>query len=518
MAMGYQLLHSGQPSAKRLLKRVVECTGVENLDPVASQDVVIRWGCVAGDDSRASYTLNPREAILNSTNRLRMLRVLKLNGIYSPAIGAGQESQSDLAGEVMLDSAKKVKMVRHYRVPIFDMQPLALFRADAKDVWLDYRVKQSKERFLEVDFDEDKYATRAVRLALRSLHALGLDFGLVTIGITTRDRTICINVNPTPILHGRMLDLYADALNAYITRDMAETREWQQEGKIGQPFMIGTDLEFMLRSAQGKMVLASKYLPRKGNVGCDDRSLNHDGTRFPLAELRPEPADYPEELMANIRKTMGQAMHLIKSKNLQWLAGSMPFPRFPLGGHIHFSDLPFSSRLIKAFDNYVGFPIMMIEASQTAMKRRPKYGFLGDVRFKAHGGFEYRTPGSWIVSPEVANAVIALSYVVATHYRDLNTELFSSSEKQRLFYNADKPELMHDFQRIWRQIENTSSYRRYQQALRVIPDMVRQGIAWNEAVDIRRTWGIGQEEPKTQQKTVVAAGKKKVRSRNVLTR
>jgi hypothetical protein len=510
--MGYLLLHSGQSSAKRLLKRVEECTGVENMNPVASQDVVIRWGSTSGSDTKAAWTLNPRQAIENTADRARMLRILKQNGVYSPAVSSTSDWHNDLVGDIMLDSHKRVKVIRHYRVPIFDMQPLGIFRADSKLVWLDRRVSRTADRFREVDLDEDVYATRAVRLALRALHALGLDFGLVSIGITARDRTIFLDANAAPVLQGRMLELYEDALKAFITRDGAEERQWESNGRNTRPFLMGTDLEFMLRNPQGKMVLASKYLPRKGRVGCDDRSLNMDGKRFPLAEVRPDPAFTPEELVANIRETLTEATEKITARNVQWLAGSMPFPTFSLGGHIHFSDLPFSSRLVRALDHYFGFPVMMIEATNTAVKRRPKYGFLGDVRFKSHGGFEYRTPGSWLVSPEIAHAVIALAYVVAIHYRDLRADLFSSPRKQRMFYTADKQGLYNDFVELWGELEGTSTYRRYQGVLKVIPEMVRQGISWNEGVDIRQSWGLLQNE---REKVGAVVGKSPVTNRRI---
>lgn len=489
--MGYVLLHSGQTSAKRLLRRVQECIGVESVNPVASQDVMIRWGTLTGDDRAAAWTLNPRQAIENSINRTRMLRILKQNGVYSPSVSsAGAEKRPDIARDVLLDSGKRVKIVRHYRVPIFDLQPLAVFRADSKALWLENSVSQAQEKFREVPQDEDVYAERAVRLSLRALHALGLDFGMVSIGITSADRTICLDVTASPKLNVRMLELFEDALQAFITRDRAEAWQFEQHGKNPHPFLIGTDLEFMLRSPRGKMVLASKYLPRSGPVGCDDRSLNLDGERFPLAEIRPGPARSPGELMGNIRRTLQEAAGLITGKNVQWVAGSMPFPRFPIGGHVHFSDVNFSSRLVKALDNYVGFPVMMIEAGQTAVKRRPKYGFLGDVRFKDHGGFEYRTPGSWLVSPEIAEAVVHLAYLVVMHHRELDADLFVRPGMQRLFYRAYKQELRPHFDRVWRSIEATSTYKQFKSSLSVIPEMVRQGIAWNEAADLRQSWGL----------------------------
>jgi len=514
--MGYLLLHSGQPSAKRLVKRVAECTGVTSVDPVAGQDVVIRWGNVEGDDSKASWTLNPRQAIENTLSRSRMFRLLKQGGVYSPTLAdAEQWPSSNLPSEVTLDSGMNVKIARHYLVPLFDMQPLALFRSDSKDVWLDQQVSQPRNGFREVTFDEDEYATRAVRMAMRSLHALGLDFGLVTVGITARDRTICLDVSATPKMTGRMLDLFAEAMESFIERDQMQELEWGMYGQHNQPLMLGTDLEFMLRSSQGKMVLASRFLKRNGRVGCDDRTVNHDGKRFPLAELRPDPAGTPEELMDKLGEAMQEANGLITSRSVQWLAGSMPFTNFPIGGHIHFSRFPFSSRFVKALDNYLGLPVMMIEASQTSIKRRPRYGFLGDIRFKSHGGFEYRTLGCWLVSPEISYAVLALAYVVAMHYRDLKISLFDSPNKQKQFYNSDKSALRQDFEAIWKEIEKTSTYRRYHKVLDVIPDMIRQGIAWNEAVDLKQSWGLvtSQNQPSESGSQPLSKKKQKRRGR-----
>lgn len=513
--MGYLLLHSGQPSAKRLLKRVAECTGVTSVDPVAGQDVVIRWGNAEGDDSTASWTLNPRQAIENTLSRARMFRLLKQGGVYSPSVAnAEQWPSTNLPAEIELDSGVNVKIARHYLVPLFDMQPLALFRSDSKDVWLDQQVTQPRNGFREVMFDEDEYATRAVRMARRSLHTLGLDFGLVSVGITARDRTICLDVSATPKLTGRLLDLFVEAMESFIQRDKMQELEWKKYGQHHLPLLMGTDLEFMLRSSQGKMVLASRFLTRNGRVGCDDRTINHDGKRFPLAELRPDPASTPEELMEKLRATMKEANGLITARSVQWLAGSMPFANFPIGGHIHFSRFPFSSRFVKALDNYLSVPVMMIEASQTSIKRRPQYGFLGDIRFKSHGGFEYRTLGCWLVSPEISFAVLALAYVVAMHYRDLKISLFAKPIKQRQFYNSDKSALRADFESIWKELEKTTTYRRYHKVLNVIPEMIRQGIAWNEAVDLKRAWGLTSSQPQSIESAFQPLDKKK-RNRRV---
>jgi hypothetical protein len=471
--MGFLLLHSGQASARKLLRRLNDCAGVENLEPVASQDVVIRWGNRLGNDDDGRV-LNPRLAIENTRDRRFMLQMLKLNGVRTPL----RENETE-RGEF----ERRLHVSRYYRVPVFNMQALACFRSDKKSVWINQDIARRNHHFREVPIDEDKYTSRIASLAVRAIHALGLDFGLVSLAVSSRGFCYVLDVKPAPVLKGRLLELYANAINEWIAKEKTAPAEIQD-------FKMGADLEFMLRSNQGKLVLASRFLPRKGEVGYDDVSINRDGRRHPVAELRPSPADDPLQLFENIRLTLRQAQRLIPRASLGWLAGSMPFPNFPIGGHIHFSSLPLSSRLIKALDTYLGFPVMMIEYSDTALKRRPKYGFLGDIRLKSHGGFEYRTPGSWIVSPEIAQAVLCLAYLVAIHHRQLTMTPFIHLENQKEFYQCDKWALQSLFFDVWRQIENTATYKRYEEQLKVIPEMVRANMSWNENSDIKRRWGI----------------------------
>jgi hypothetical protein len=481
--MGYFLLHTGRPSAHRLLQRADRCVGVESTDAVTDSDTLIRWGHVNGDDCGA-YVMNPRRAIENVLDRSEFLYLLHVNGIRSPLVeGAIREG---FAGD-----ERKLPIIRHYRVPVFNMRALRCFRSDGRAIWLSKRISRVSENFKEVPVDIDKQAARVARLAVRAVHAAGLDFGLVSVGISPKGWPFVLDISCTPHLKGRLLDLYAEALNEYMTVDS------QQESNPSS-FTMGADLEFMLRNSEGKMVMASKYFPRKGSVGCDDRSVGQDSQRFPLAELRPDAADSPLRLVENIRETMTEALGMARRSTLQWIAGSMPFRGYSIGGHIHYSGIPCSSRLVKALDTYVGLPVMMIENGRTASRRRPRYGFLGDVRFKSHGGFEYRTPGSWIVTPEIATAVLCLAYIVGVHYRELTWHPFTDVQVQQAFYSADKRSLLPLFEKAWSDLEETSTYPEYKSKLTVIPEMVQQGISWNEGVDIRRSWHL--KVPRNAQK------------------
>ncbi|WP_018133365.1 putative amidoligase domain-containing protein [Effusibacillus pohliae] len=470
--MGYLLLHAGQPTAKRLLRRIPEFDGVVGMGPITSHDRVIRWGNTSGSDLEPEQVLNPKAAILATRSRSEMLSILRLNGVRCPY---SEEQEKE----------RSISIIRHYRVPVFNMRALALFRSDSKLIWLDRRINQISERFREVRPDEDKVATRISRLAIRAVHALGLDFGLVSLGLTSKGFSYVLDVWPAPVLKDRLLDLYEAAI-----------RDWMraEESPDTPSFLMGTDLEFMLRNPEGRLVVASKYLPRSGKVGCDALSIRRAGTRFPLAEIRPDPSSSPLRLVKNIEDTLLEAKRMIP-RQLHWLAGSMPLRNYGIGGHIHFSNLPLSSQLVKALDNYLALPVMMLEDTSASSRRRPKYGFLGDVRLKSHGGWEYRTLGSWLISPDIAKAVVCLAYLVANHYRQLKRAPFLSPELQRAFYLGDKRMLRPYFEEIWGDIQQTGTYERYKEELDLIADMVRNEESWDELADIRRAWGIRYPRP-----------------------
>jgi Phage phiEco32-like COOH.NH2 ligase-type 2 len=470
--MGIYLLHSGQPSAKRLLKRLDACTGIETLQSLTNEDMMIRWGSVL-QGQETGVVVNPRQAILNTQNRMHMMRMLNKSGIRIPF---DPDHPND-------PNSQLPTIVRHYRVPVFDLRPLTCFRSEGKAIWLNKRINQVQDKFREVAPDHDSITAKVCLLAAKALHVLGLDFGLVSIGTSQKGFIYVLDVTPSPILTGRLLDVFVQAMKTFIFEHSRTQQPFEN-------FKMGTDLEFMLRNQQGKMILASKYFPRNGSVGCDARSIQRDGKRFPLAELRPKPADTPTGLYQNINQTLEEAIRIVNRQSVEWLAGSMPFRGYPIGGHIHFSNIPFSSRFVKALNTYLAIPVLLIEDPKTSTKRRPKYGFLGDIRHKDHGGFEYRTPGSWIVNPDIAQAVLCLAYIVARHHRELTFDPFVDFDAQLAFYSSDKQYFYPLFERIWDELSELSSFKEYQAQLQIIADMVYSGKHWDETSDLKKSWGI----------------------------
>ncbi|MCY0876404.1 MAG: hypothetical protein OWT28_09060 [Firmicutes bacterium] len=480
--MTYYLLHSGQGSAERLARRVPRLVAIRDIRPVGPDDIVIRYGNVREADA-GWWTLNRRQAVRYAENPGQLHKILRRSGVRSPR----------QKGEGNLSQAAKLQLVRHYRIPVFSLKALACFRTEGKTVWLHQRVNQVQDAFSEVAVDTDEQARKVCLLAVRAVHALGLECGLVSIGIGPQGAAWVLDVAPSPVLRGRMLEVYAAGVVDYM-----EKQDRQRAG--ADPNMqLGTDLEFMLKTRQDKMMLASKFFPKQGTVGCDARTFGGDRNKRPLAELRPAPGRTPEELCRNIENGLQEAAKLARHEYPKWVAGSAPFERFPIGGHIHFSGLPYTGRLVSLLDVYVGLPLMLIEDPVSASRRRPRYGFLGDIRHKAWG-FEYRTPSSFLVDPDLAQGALALAYVVAMHHAQLPYLPLHTAENSKAFYRTDRDQLLSMALEVREQLSRTASYARYREVIDPIFDMIVHDEVWDESVDVRTAWGIPLEMPREKKR------------------
>ncbi|WAH35331.1 putative amidoligase domain-containing protein [Alicyclobacillus dauci] len=468
--MAYYLLHRNQPSAKRLLTNVSRLSRYTPTNAVGDSDVLLRWGALDENDPAKGTIVNAKEAVQRISSRVQMAKFLR-------RIGVRVASKTTKSGEATTFS-------RQYRIPIFDMKAIACFRSDSGANWPQARISRVHASFQEISVSEDKQTRLAVLLATRTLHALGLDFGMVSVGVGPKGMLHVMDVTATPVLEGRMLDVFKDAMSSFVER------EEQLKQNSPSNVTLGTDLEVMLRNAQGKMVLASNYFTRKGRVGCDDRSVNFDGKRLPLMELRPAPDNSPNGLLINLRATMREATSRINRQMVEWRAGSMPFRPYCTGGHIHFSGIPFTSRFVKALDNYLGLPLMAVEDRKSANLRRPKYGFLGDIRHKEYGGFEYRTPASFICSRVVTTAAFHLAHFLALNYRDLPLPDIYVQSTQLAFYEGQVGVLRPFILRNIETVRLHSAYSQYREYIEPFFVMIEQGRTWDESRDVRAEWNV----------------------------
>jgi len=145
--------------------------------------------------------------------------------------------------------------------------------------------------------------------------------------------------------------------------------------------------------------------------------------------------------------------------------------------------------LLRTLDNYLALPLSLLEDAP-ARARRPAFGWLGNARRKAHGGFEYRTPASWLATPEVARGVIALAKLIASDHALLRERPLDAPEMQLAYYQADKAKLRQALPAWRRDIVRCPAYRRYEIELEPFIELLESGWSWDEAADIRPAWGI----------------------------
>ncbi|MEX2103921.1 MAG: hypothetical protein WD907_01130, partial [Bacilli bacterium] len=254
--------------------------------------------------------------------------------------------------------------------------------------------------------------------------------------------------------------------------------------------VLGADPEFMLRNECGEMVLASDFFDTNGEVGCDATwAHGRDRNEKPIAELRPQPNSDPRQLVINLYKTMLRAVRKIDNANIDWLAGAMPLGRHRLGGHIHFSNVKLDSYLIRCLDNYLTLSLTLIE-HENGPKRRPKYGFLGDCRRQFHGGFEYRTPASWLISPKATKGVFALSKLIVQNSKVLTQNPLESVDVQHAYYRGDKNKLLPHVTQLWSELTQLEGYKQYDEYLESFREMVLSMQPWDESLDIRKKWRL----------------------------
>ena len=370
-----------------------------------------------------------------------------------------------------------VPAFRLFEVPVFHLRALTV-----------RRIGQGAG-LLPADWDGPHPLRRRLETAaVRALYATGRDFGTVTLAASD-DGAVRV-AGPFGEPEERDLPLWLEAVGAFRS-ELAEEAETGRRREL----LIGADPEFLLVAPDGRVVSASRFFPRDGAAGSDALRVRGQ-LRCPVAELRPDPASDPDGLMRGIRGLMRRAELLAApdGRPLRWLAGGMPVPGFALGGHIHL-NVPPNARLLRVLDSCVALPLAAAE-DERGVRRRPRYGALGDFRVKRHG-FEYRTPPSWLVSPLAAQAAFAAALLAARHTSEiaLLTGLPSETEAgRRAYYEGDRDTLRAMALRVHDAMRRVPGYAMYRRWLAPFFAAVERGAVWREDADIRPKWGLPARE------------------------
>jgi len=187
--------------------------------------------------------------------------------------------------------------------------------------------------------------------------------------------------------------------------------------------IIGADPEFLLFDGDNPFYAnRDGVLPHYGPLG-------YDGA---MAEVRPDPAITPDQLVKNIERVFRDKDLTKGIKQFKWMCGCYFKDHrrdFPIGGHIHIGNpvriakLPGNDReyffkiLNKIIDELLALPMIRLDGAELGSARRTKctmgkYGYFGEWRV-CNGRLEHRTlSGMWLSHPSLAKCVLGTAKAI----------------------------------------------------------------------------------------------------------
>jgi len=161
-------------------------------------------------------------------------------------------------------------------------------------------------------------------------------------------------------------------------------------------FTLGCDPELACR-LNGKFVNAHNYYKSSSSFGLDGCES--------IAELRPGFSESPIDLTSKIYQILeyGHSKH----PDLEFISGHY-VDDHPIGGHIHIGCKP-STEIIDALDTVLySLSNCIDDKNQRTKRENCGYGKRKAYRMQPHG-FEFRTPGSWLLSPSTTLVTFTLA-------------------------------------------------------------------------------------------------------------
>ena len=162
-------------------------------------------------------------------------------------------------------------------------------------------------------------------------------------------------------------------------------------------FTLGCDPELICRR-NGQFVPAHNYFKSQSSFGLDGCEST--------AEIRPGFSESPVDLTSKIYQILDYGRDKAPA-DVEFYSGHF-VDGYAIGGHTHFSIDPIPE-VIDGLDIVLGSLSNCIDDKLQRQKReRSGYGKRGAYR-KKHYGFEYRTPGSVLLSPSVTLVHLTLA-------------------------------------------------------------------------------------------------------------
>jgi Phage phiEco32-like COOH.NH2 ligase-type 2 len=182
-------------------------------------------------------------------------------------------------------------------------------------------------------------------------------------------------------------------------------------------FTIGCDPELVVRK-NGQFACADNFFKANSSMGLDGCSS--------IAEIRPGYSESPIDLTAKIHKILDYGHS--KQPELEFISGHYAND-FALGGHIHISISP-EPKIISALDIVLrSLSNCIDDRNQRSKRERTGYGKLSSYR-KKYYGMEYRTPGSWLLSPSTTLVTLTLAKIAVIGVTEDNLDFVELKERQ----------------------------------------------------------------------------------------
>lgn len=200
-----------------------------------------------------------------------------------------------------------------------------------------------------------------------------------------------------------------------------------------QKIMIGADPELNINtkstSLQNKYSFNDTGYPTEIGMYRLVEQFGYDGSSRCL-EIRPKPETKVKDLVKNIGCIINKMSMLTGDL---FYAGH--FFNHPLGGHIHFSPhIPNISLFLKNANKMYSHMSALID-NEEDVKKRQSYGYGTNNKYqlsrRQNWGIEYRKPGSWLYSPEIAYYVLSGIYIA--FLEAMNDVNFSEMPRKDLF-------------------------------------------------------------------------------------
>ena len=259
-------------------------------------------------------------------------------------------------------------------------------------------------------------------------------------------------------------------------------------------FKIGADPEMGFVKG-GSLIQARSIV-----TGSTSTKFGLDGCSA-IAELRPDADEDPLAVVESIQGTMlrgANTNYETLNDEIEWKAGSYVINQ-PIGGHIHFGVRGMglkADRAIGSLDTWLAQPVLLLEDKEEAVQRRKNhgYGHLADHRPQPWG-FEYRTLGSWITSPQVAAGVLCLAKTIMWEVinHDLSPHVHPTDITpygDDTFILADMPKFRAKFPTLWEHVKKMELYEKYKEPIDFIGSLIERKAKWFPKCGTKEAWEI----------------------------